>query len=552
MFSEATVVPQPRFTILRSPLISLGMVAFLYLIIYVVEAAPLTSIQMIDYWGHLATAKHVTWGEWASWVNPFYPVGYHWLLKLGLFLKADMARFGQMISFLGSLACLGGVYAVVWRVTRSSWYAAATLLLFIAHPVFRHYAMREGTDMLGAGLQLLSLTSLFLFTGKRDRRFLLLAGFLSGLAYLIRYTALTLLPVLLLAIVLSTWRQWAQMGKLSTLFLLTFIITASPQLLPSLIVARNPFYNQQVRNVWFGMYGAFNWQDNWSRAPDDLSLSGLIREDPARFVEHTSNELSRFVTYENDPAIFLDALAIERYVTLWMPLLNHLLWLLGTLLLWFDERLCRAQRVLLFLGLWLPVAVTSTAWLFTRFLLFTLALQIIVFALTLSTPLVMRHLKQPRAWAVVGMAMVLLTFLLATPWQEKIAQTRQLSTQNEMINTVLREAGMQSPTEVVTNSRRFQLVDDPLHAPFVSLNLSTDQLPLTSSELAVILQQQYAARFVVFDWTGYAIRAYDLSYLRPFLPQAEQEFELLYDHSAVSVYCLIPCVKGEEEGRFTP
>ena len=71
------------------------------------------------------------------------------------------------------------------------------------------------------------------------------------------------------------------------LFLATFLITIALQMITSQIVTGTSFFNHQARNVWFGIYGQFNWIENWQKIPQELRY----RKSPALIQRPFSNTL---------------------------------------------------------------------------------------------------------------------------------------------------------------------------------------------------------------------------------------------------------------------
>jgi hypothetical protein len=212
----------------------------------------------------------------------------------------DVARYGQFLSWAGSIGCLVAVYLILYSATRKVYLALAGVALLSLHPFFRFQALQEGTDMLAAGLQLLALAVVFInVAGNRRIVFLTsaAAGILLGGAYLIRYTTLIMLPVVIIYLWLRDKAEKRTLMISLALFVGLFGLVALPQIAASAVVTGRPLYNEQARNVWFGLHGDFNWTDNWGNIPPDVTLSQIVRDDPRNFLTHWAREFGRVWAY---------------------------------------------------------------------------------------------------------------------------------------------------------------------------------------------------------------------------------------------------------------
>jgi len=116
-----------------------------------------------------------------GWLQGDYPLGYPALLLLGKRLLGDALLAGKL------LAVSAGILAV-FAAQRLKGAAAATWLLALS--ALLTWGSTEGTDMPAAALALASLAAV------ADRSYVL-AGALAGLACMMRYTALAVVPVVL-------------------------------------------------------------------------------------------------------------------------------------------------------------------------------------------------------------------------------------------------------------------------------------------------------------------------------------------------------------------
>ncbi len=520
----------------------------IYTIYYLLEARSQPVVTMVDYWLHLQWARQLTLSNLETWVHPFYPVGYFVWLRIGLALGVDVVRHGQFLSLTGSIGCIVAVYWILYTATRRTGLSLAGVTLLTLHPFFRFQALQEGTDMLAAGLQLLALAIVFL--NKDDsRRFYILssvaAGVLIGSAYLIRYTALLLIPIVIIFLWVKNKADQRKLILSIALFTAAFGLGALPQIVASVAVTGTPFYNEQARNVWFGMYGDFNWTENWGRIPPGITLLEIVRADLQGFLSHWAHEFGRFFSYDHN-AYATDPLALERKVTLWEPLLNHLLWLVGSVLLLFDKRLTQPQTALLLMALFLTVAITSMGWLFTRFLLIPLAIQVVVIVLAASQ-LSERLFKMDHS-ATIGSLLLLSAFALLfwfnTTWPVKQQFTQEMVRRVEDIQPILEAVGISQPEDLITNNRLYQDIADPTHPQYPLFQQPTNKRVPVSEFLQQIIGQR-SPSYLLFDWTPHAIRTYNVHSYRSELTAAKDSLAPLQLTDEYSLYCILPCEAAE-------
>jgi len=526
----------------QKPRLLLLITLLAYSLLYLVWIRPLNAIQVVDFWGHMRTAGKMSLGDPTSLLHPFYPVGYFAVLRLGLESGIDMARYGQLVSWAGSAMFLAAIFGLLYQFTKNALYALLGAGLLIAHPLFRFHAMREGTDMLAAGLALGSLY--FLAAGARrdgNWKWLVAAGVTMGGAYLIRYTSLVFLPVAVFFLLLDARRINKRVLISIGIYGLAFAIIIAPQVVLSLRVTGTPFFNALAKNVWFGMYGQFNFTDNWSKIPEGVTIAQVVRGDPAGFFRHWFSEFGRFLLYE--PVDANDQLAIIRNVTLWNPLILHFFWLASCVLLWFDRRLTVAEKALLTMALFVPVLAASMAWLYTRFLLIALGIQVTLIMLALSQ--IGQRVVGGRYQRVVtfGLAIVLVALLLVfTGWTAAERRVREMTERIGAMNETLAAVGARKTSDVITNNLLYQSLADSGHERYEVYRGYGNDSTLTLPEMLAESLGGRSSRFLAFDWSSYAIRTYDYA---PYQNQLLQDKDLLVpleigqDHS---LFCLYPCL----------
>lgn len=304
-----------------------------------------------DYFGMAARAPYLP-GDLSAWVDGFYPVGIPLLARLGLALGVDVAHFGRIVSILGGLLCVLGTAALALHLTHSRVFALFTIGFLISTGTLLFYAGYEGTDMLSAGLQVLALG--VLSRNVQDRRLVFAAGMITGLGYLIRYTALVFFLIgagywVLLALYHKDIRRlWP-----IPFFALGFVIGAAPQIVTSLMVTGKPFHMTQAYHIWIKLYGSDDFVATWG-SDAAVSLPRLIALDPARFMRNWWSEFTGFWLNQNPPLVDQPLSQFSRA---------------GLLLLAFDRRMRREHRLML---AWFAVGLVAALSIFTintRFLI---------------------------------------------------------------------------------------------------------------------------------------------------------------------------------------
>jgi hypothetical protein len=434
----------------------------------------------LDFFGMAARGKALP-GSLPVWVSGLYPVGIPLILRAGLALGLDVVRSGQAASILGGIACLFGAALFAWHVTRSYAVSLLTMAFLLTTRSILFYAGFEGTDMLAAGLQVLALG--ILARNPRSGRVLLVAGVVNGLAYLARYTGMVFLVVCLAYLLTMALirRERKALWSLA-IYGLGFLIGALPQLVPSLIVKGNPFYQTQAVHIWIKLFGNNDFVRTSGTAPTEITLWQLFWLDPRRFVANWWQEFSRF------------------WMTFEVPLVGQPLAQLaraGFLFAALDaRRLSVEHRTLL---AFVVVGMTGALSIFTintRFLI--LLVPVLMWcAIYFVWRILPDNLALGRARLPINLIVpVLLLGLLANkPWE--FARTPEGGPHANSIETsnVLHAAGASTAREILSTNLYHQDVASPARDRFSMLYLA--QTPPTVDELRrVSLQAGY--RFLIF------------------------------------------------------
>ncbi len=435
------------------------------------------TIGNLDYHGMVSRGVRLP-GDPLAWADGFYPMGISLLVRLGLSLGIDAAHFGRIVSIAGGLLCMLGTAAMALHLTRSRVFALFTIVFLISTGTLLFYAGYEGTDMLSAGLQMLALG--VLSRNVQDRRLVFLAGLITGLGYMIRYTALVFFLIgAVYWVLLALLHKDIQRLRPVPFFALGFIIGASPQLVASMMVRGEPFYMTQAYHIWIKLYGG----DNFIATGGDptISLPRLIALDPMRFMRNWWGEFTRF-WLNQDPAL------VDQ------PLLQFSR--AGLLLLVFDRRIRCEHRLLL---TWFVVGLVAALSIFTvsmRFLIVLLPAFMLgaVYMIWRVIPTIqVKNIRIPlNLLALLG----LLTISGPALWT--YAHSREGGPHTSVIETSDRMhiAGAHTAQEIASTNLYHQDVASPTREPYRKL----DAMPNAESpEQWRTVALASGIRFILYD-----------------------------------------------------
>lgn len=436
-----------------------------------------TTIGNLDY--HTMVSRGVRLpGDPLAWADGFYPMGISLLVKLGLSLGVDAAHFGRIVSIAGGLLCMLGTAALALHLTRSRVFALFTIVFLISTGTLLFYAGYEGTDMLSAGLQVLALG--VLSRNVQDRRLVFFAGLITGLGYMIRYTALVFFLIgAVYWVLLALLHKDIQHLRPIPFFALGFIIGASPQLVASTIVRGEPFYMTQAYHIWIKLYGGNNFIA--TGGDPTISLPRLIALDPMRFMRNWWGEFSKF-WLNQDPAL------VDQ------PLLQFSR--AGLLLLVFDRRIRSEHRLLL---AWFVVGLVSALSIFTistRFLIVLLPTFMIgaVYIIWRVIPTI----QVKNSHIPLNILILLGLLAIAGPALWTYAHSREGGPHTSVIETSDRMhiAGAQTAQEIASTNLYHQDVASSTRDPYRRLNAMPNA---ESPEQWRIVALASGIRFILYD-----------------------------------------------------
>ncbi len=228
------------------------------------------------------------------------PVGYPWLLRATTHVTDDLFRSGVLLSALGGAWFLLAAYALARRFVPLRVAVFLQVLLAVNWFVLKA-SLLVGTDVLWAAATLSGLVLLLpaapdaAASPGPPRARDLLAGACLGGGLLLRYASLSVLPCALAWLVLDPGGgRWGARLARTGRVLLAAVVAASPQWVTAWREAGHPLAHEQVRNVWFGIFGHSDWVSNWRWTQGDLSLTELVGGYPELFLTNLGGNLLEF------------------------------------------------------------------------------------------------------------------------------------------------------------------------------------------------------------------------------------------------------------------
>ncbi len=269
-----------------------------FIAVEVRRVAPTITISNLDYFPLLERATRLSFHSLDAWVNQQHPVGYSWLIRLGLMSGWDAERVGQALSIAGGVLGLMGAWLIAMSVFKDKRFAAIALAFVATTSLFLYLASVEGNDMLAAGMQVMSLGLLAISTLRQDglrSREVFLAGLAAGLAYLVRYNGmLTMMAGAAWLALMAILERRPSALKALGIYVGACVLSSALQWIPSWLATGTPFYNDQGRNVWFHVYGKTDFIREFGQTPAGITLIQVVLMNPYLFIEHWWSAFQRF------------------------------------------------------------------------------------------------------------------------------------------------------------------------------------------------------------------------------------------------------------------
>lgn len=268
-------------------------VLFAFLLVEIQHVTDNFAIGNLDYFPLVDRAVNLGLSSWDGWVSWQHPNGFPWLIRIGLELGFDAARFGQALSIFGGILGLIGTYLIARSVQDDPKFALVCQAFVATTGFFLFYSSFEGNDMLAAGFQVLSIGALAIGLARSSgessirMRWLALASMTTGLGYLIRYTGMiTAMASLLVLVSLALYHRSRTMWKAIGVYVVIFVFVTTVQWLPSLIVTGSPLANDQGKNLWYHVYGKSDFLTQWNEVGSNISVWQVIEMNPGKVLRH--------------------------------------------------------------------------------------------------------------------------------------------------------------------------------------------------------------------------------------------------------------------------
>ncbi len=442
------------------------------------------AVRYPDFFGWAERASQLDFSNLThpAWVHGLYPLGYPLLLRIGRELGVDVLHTAFALSILGGFLGLVGTYHLVLRMTGQWRLALLTELLQACMAFYLFYASLDSTDMLASGLLLYAFP--LLLAEERRWQATFWAGFLMGLSYLIRYTASLTIAcgTLFLLMPLLAYRDRGSL-RVTGFFLLGAFIGAFPQLLCSLLIKGNPFYNEQAHNLWFHLRGSADYIYAWHEVPMDITLLEVVRGQPRAFFTHWWHTfLSYWLTGD---AYSVDGFfGLFAHAGFWFAMLYR------------QGDLKPKARTFFGISIVGLVAFLGMVRLDRRFLITLMPLQTwgsLYFLWSLLPERVMfRHRQLPLRWPLLLLLCIPyfhqpLSFMVSNPADETVVE----------VSNTLHAAGMETASEVFSTNVEYHDVASPWKWRYAMAFALARDLKTQEEILGYIREHGY--RFFIMD-----------------------------------------------------
>ena len=448
------------------------------------------SIGNLDYFPLVDRGVRLSFSSSDAWVDWIQPVGFPWLIRGGLELGFDAARFGQAASIFGGVLGLIGAYLLAWAVTGSRNMALACEVFVAATGYFLFYSSFEGNDMLAAGLQILSLSVLTVGLVKAPPgsapplRWIILASVTAGLAYLTRYTGMITLGVGLLVLMgLALYHRSRAIWKTLVVYVIVFVGVTALQWIPSWIITGSPMSNDQGKNVWFHVYGKSDFITAWNDAPN-ITLMQVITQNPVKVLRHWWDVFQGFWL---SPQLAIAEIPLKLFGQV-----GFLFMLLaGKPIRW-------SLRILLGLFVFLHLAALSLMRLDPRFLMIMIPI-LDLGALYFFWRILPATWRFRRIGVPVQALALIIGLLIALPVLFGFADYAPATSPSLIAaNDALHAAGMQAATEVLSTDLSLQDLSALSRARFTQANDNRSIAHDTLQDLLAAAQARQF-RFLIYD-----------------------------------------------------
>lgn len=316
-----------------------------------------------DFYHYYAPdAERIAAGQFPQ--NTFQGPGYPAVIAVfGKLTGGDLFAAGKWLSVVCAVLC-GWLLFVLFARLFGFWVGLGAQLVAIASGEFPQFSINAATDVF---FLFVCLAVLVAFTSERlgVRWRVVLTGFLTGAAYVIRYNGLFLLAACLIGIVLLNLfeQSWRERIKSAALFIVMFVVAASPWLVANYRHHGSPVYNTNYLNIATEFYPEL--------------VAGETNQDATRALEKRFKSFGEVLGY--DPARLFKQYPVNLYESLRESVTGNLvnqlvglLALLGIGLSFIGRKSKPAMLVLIAGGLYL-LLMALNHW-ETRYYFFVMAL----------------------------------------------------------------------------------------------------------------------------------------------------------------------------------
>ena len=238
------------------------------------------------YWSYVPSAQAFLKGEFL--IDAFRGPLYQIVLGIIGFVIGEYLKAGMLINILSASAVIFLTMTIV-RKLFSNEYSFFIGLLLAVNPIFIQFTYSAGTDMLFNALACLAIYFMF-SKDEYNIKNLILAAFLTGLAYLTRYNGTFLIILFFFLLLINFWKiDFKKKIKSALIFIVVFFITITPWGIYLLIKKGSFFYNDNYKNIAYEFYGKgkISWDNFWFSGNQNYSsLFDVILKDPINFVIH--------------------------------------------------------------------------------------------------------------------------------------------------------------------------------------------------------------------------------------------------------------------------
>src|SRR5512136_1751921 len=110
-----------------------------FIAVEVRRVAPTITISNLDYFPLLERATRLSFHSLDAWVDQVHPVGYPWLIRLGLMSGWDAERVGQALSIAGGVLGLLGAWLIAKSVLQDKRFVAIALAFVATTSLFLYF-----------------------------------------------------------------------------------------------------------------------------------------------------------------------------------------------------------------------------------------------------------------------------------------------------------------------------------------------------------------------------------------------------------------------------